>query len=164
MNSADRKKLREFVEDITYAMLTTREANGTLHSRPMHTEKMERGDKLLFITQADTPKARELKRHPQVSLTYVKGDADACVAIAGRARIRRDLAKLKELWKPFYKAWFPKGLEDPQLAILEVRIGRAEYWKTPASVITRALGTMKALATGKPVGQTIGDHKQVRGN
>src|SRR5687768_12707334 len=98
----DLKKLSELISGMTYAMLTTREPNGTLHSRPMHSEAMRADGTLVFLTLASSPKARELTSFPQVSLTYMGANAGACVAIAGRGRVRRDMAVLKELWKPLY--------------------------------------------------------------
>lgn len=161
MQNPQFKKLSELIGNITYAMLTTREPDGTLHTRPMHTEAMQHDGTLLFLTLASSPKARELTSFPKVSVAYMGNDANACVAIAGHARIRRDKDKLKELWKPLYKAWFPKGLEDPDLALLEVTIDRAEYWETPSSAVVRVLGAAKALVTGKSVGETMGEHAQV---
>jgi general stress protein 26 len=155
------QKLSEFIGEISYAMLTTREPDGTLHSRPMHTEAMQSDGTLVFLTLSSSPKAQELISFPKVSLTYMGKNADSCVAIAGHGRIVRDSGKLKALWKPFYKAWFPKGLEDPDLALLEVRIDRAEYWETPSSAIVRVIGTAKAILTGKTAAQSMGEHDQI---
>jgi len=155
------KKLGDLIKDLTYAMLTTQEPDGTLHSRPMHTEAMQSDGTLLFLTLASSPKSRELTTFPKVSLTYMGNDANTCVAIAGHAQVRRDTAKIRDLWKPFYKAWFPKGLEDEDLAVMEVAIDRAEYWETPSSAVVRVVGAAKAMLTGKSVGQTMGEHAQV---
>src|SRR4051812_46899190 len=93
-------KLGDLVKDIEYAMLTTREADGTLHSRPMKTEAIQSDGTLLFFTEGNSAKARELEAQPQVSVTYMGDGAACCVAIAGHARLRRDAAKMKELWNP----------------------------------------------------------------
>src|SRR4051812_46458416 len=114
----DLQKLAELIDGIPYALLTTREADGTLHTRPMHTEAMESNGTLVFITLASTAKAAEIERDHQVSLAYMGNDADIVVAVAGSARVRQDREKLKALWKPLYKAWFPNGVDDPDLALL----------------------------------------------
>src|SRR5580765_2164482 len=88
------KHLGKLVDGIEYAMLTTREADGTLHSRPMRTEAMQPDGTLLFFTQVGTAKAKELDNAPQVSVTYMSGGAATCVVIAGHARLRRDPAKM----------------------------------------------------------------------
>ena len=38
---------------------------------------------------------------------------------------------MRELWTANLDRWFPRGLEDPDLALLEVRIDKAEYWDEP---------------------------------
>jgi len=40
--------------------------------------------------------------------------------VAGTAEIIHDMAKKKELWNPIAKAWFPDGVDDPELTVLEV--------------------------------------------
>lgn len=159
--SASLQKLGALLNGIEYAMLTTREADGTLHSRPMKTEAMQKDGTLIFFTSADSAKARELELHPQVSLTYMSTNAYTCVAVAGRARLKRDPVKMKELWKPAYTLWFPQGLDDPQLVLLEITIDRAEYWETPVNPVTRLIGAAKALAKGKPIGTQAGSHEQM---
>ena len=32
------------------------------------------------------------------------------------------LEKIEELWKPIYKTFFPKGLEDPELALMKISV------------------------------------------
>jgi general stress protein 26 len=154
-------KLSQLIDGIDYAMLTTREADGTLHTRPMRTEAIQDDGTLLFFTQADSAKARELQQHSQVSISYMGDNAATCVAIAGHARLLRDRAKMKELWKSLYKVWFPKGLEDPELVLLRITIDRAEYWETPSNPVVRVVGAAKALATGKPIGEQVGEHEQM---
>jgi hypothetical protein len=53
------------------------------------------------------------------------------VSLSGRATLVRDAAKASELWSPLYREWFPKGLEDPELALLRIEVTRAEYWDSP---------------------------------
>ncbi len=158
-NEPHLKKLGELISGIDYAMFTTREDDGTLHSRPLKTEAMQSDGTLLFFTQASSPKAKELEKVPQVSLTYMGDNACICVAVAGHAMLLRDEQKMKELWKPLYKVWFPKGLEDPDLVLLQVAIDRAEYWETPSNPVTRLVGAAKALATGEPI--EVGAHEQM---
>jgi general stress protein 26 len=43
----------------------------------------------------------------------------------------RDAAAVRAFWKPRYAEWFPTGVEDPDLALLEIEISRAEYWDSP---------------------------------
>jgi general stress protein 26 len=61
----------------------------------------------------------------------------------------RDKQKAEELWNPAYKAWFPKGLDDPDLALLKVSATQAEYWDSSSSAVVHLVGFVKALATGE---------------
>ncbi len=145
------KRLGDLIEGIGYGMLTTPLEGGTLHSRPMHTETIQSDGTLLFFTRASSPKAQELARHPQVNVTYM-GKGGDWIAIAGRARLLRDPAKMKELWKSLYKAWFPKGLAEQDLALLRITIDTADYWETPSSnpnrLVLEQLATNKSRKTG----------------
>ncbi|MFI7546199.1 pyridoxamine 5'-phosphate oxidase family protein [Actinoplanes sp. NPDC049599] len=41
---------------------------------------------------------------------------------------RHDRAKVEELWNPMLKAWFPEGLETPDLRLIKVHAETAECW------------------------------------
>jgi hypothetical protein len=49
-----------------------------------------------------------------------------------------------------YRAWFPDGLDDPDLALLKVTVEQAEYWDSSSSMMVHLAGFVKALATGQP--------------
>jgi general stress protein 26 len=61
----------------------------------------------------------------------------------------RDRAKSQELWTPAMKAWFPDGLNDPDLALLRVQVEGAEYWDSPSSTMVHIVGLVKAVSTGQ---------------
>lgn len=143
------KKLGEMIEDIDFAMLTTAEEDGTLRSRPMSTQQVEFNGDLWFFTRADSPKVEEIEQERHVNVSYAKPEAQRYVSVSGRARLVRDPEKIRELWKPVLRAWFPKGLDDPDLALLKVSVEQAEYWDSPSSTMMHLIGFVKALATGQ---------------
>ena len=61
----------------------------------------------------------------------------------------KDRAKMEELWSPMVKAWFPKGIEDPNIVLMKVHVEKAEYWDAPSSKLVALVGFVKALATGE---------------
>lgn len=152
-NQADRseaiKKLGEMIKDIDFAMLTTVEADGTLRSRPMSTQQVEFNGDLWFFTRASAPKVGEVERDERVNLSYAKPEDQRYVSVSGTARLVRDRQKIEELWKTGLKTWFPKGLEDPDLALLKVSVEQAEYWDSPSSTMAYVFGFVKAVATGQ---------------
>ena len=156
------KKLGKLIADIQFAMLTTIEADGSLRSRPMATHQdhgREFDGVLWFFTKGDTPKVEEVKEDQHVNLSYAAPEQNKYVSVSGIGTLVRDGVKAKELWDPKYKAWFPKGLDDPELALLRVDVTKAEYWDTPGGAVVHVLGLVKALATGKSYDP--GDHEKV---
>ena len=143
------QKLWAKIKEVRIAMMTTREADGTLRSRPMGTQQSESDGELWFFTGYDSGKVDELRRNPHVNLSYGAPDKNLYVSVSGTAEIVRDAAKAKELWNPFLKAWFPKGLDDPDLALLRVTVTQAEYWDSPDSKVVTLVGFVKAIVTGQ---------------
>ena len=54
------KKLAEMIRDIDFAMLTTVAEDGSLHSRPMSTQRAGFDGDLWFFTRASAPKVGEI--------------------------------------------------------------------------------------------------------
>jgi len=154
VNRAERnepvKKLGEMIEGIKFAMLTTAEADGTLRSRPMVTQQVEFDGDLWFFTHASDAKVDETQRNPNVNVSFAAPDDQRYVSVSGKAELVRNRQKAEELWNPMYKAWFPQGLDDPDLALLKVHVDQAEYWDSASSTMVHIAGFVKALATGQP--------------
>lgn len=142
-------KLREMIKEIRLAMLTTIEDDGTLRSRPMAAQQTEDDIDLWFFIYGGSPKAQEVRRDDRVNVSFAENDANRWVSVSGRAVIVRDKAKMEELWNPILKAWFPKGLDEPDLALLKVDVEQAEYWDTASSKVVQLVGFVKAVATGQ---------------
>lgn len=142
-------KLAELMTDIQFAMMTTVEPDGTLRSRPMATQQVEFDGDLWFFTQESAPKVDEVERDDRVNVSYAAPDENRWVSVSGTAKVVRDRAKAEELWQPLLKAWFPQGLDDPEVALLKVTVEQAEYWDISSSKMVQIVGFVKALATGK---------------
>lgn len=142
-------RLGELIKDIRMAMLTTVEDDGSLRSRPMATQEEEFDGDLWFFTQASSPKVGDIEHERKVNVVYAAPDKQRYVSISGSAQIVRDPQKMKQLWKPILKAWFPDGLEDPDLALLKVNAQKAEYWDDSSSKVGNLIELVKSLATGK---------------
>jgi general stress protein 26 len=143
------EKLGSLVKKVKFAMLTTQDEDGTLRSRPMATQATDFDGTLWFFTRASAPKVDEVEQEHQVNLSYAQPDDQLFVSISGRANLVRDRAKADELWNPALKAWFPKGTDDPDLALLKVEVEKAEYWDTPNSTMVHLIGYVKATLTGE---------------
>ena len=141
-------KLKELLEDIDFAMLTTI-SGGRLRSRPMSTQKFDFDGDLWFFTSDQTHKVEEIEADSRVNVAYSDPDDNTYVSVFGRAEMVKDRAKIEELWNPILIAWFPDGLDDPTLCLLKVKVEEAEYWDSSNSKIVQLVGFIKALATGQ---------------
>jgi general stress protein 26 len=156
------QKLADLIAEANIAMLTTAEADGTLRSRPLATLEMDSEGKLWFFTAMSSGKVNEIDQHRKVNLSYVNLDKQDYVSVSGHARLFRDPEKMQALWTPWVEPWFPEGLNDPDLGLLEVTVEDAEYWDAPASKTQRLLGLAKALSSGKT--DRLGEHGKVHRN
>jgi general stress protein 26 len=102
---------------------------------------------LWFFTSASSSKVSELDWNPEVNLSYVEPSDTKYVSIGGNGEIVRDRAKMEELWSDNYKAWFPQGLNDPDVCLLRVEVSTAEYWEAKSGKMVQLFGYLKALAT-----------------
>ena len=157
--AANIKKLRDLMKDIRIAMLTTVDEQGVLRSRPMATQEVEFDGDLWFFTSQDTLKVGEINHYRQVNVAYVSAGDERYVSVMGSADVIHDVFKMKELWKPVMKAWFPEGLDDPNLRLIRVNVEQAEYWDTKGGKIGSLLGIVKNLVTGTTGGE--GDNKRI---
>ncbi|MBC7814478.1 MAG: pyridoxamine 5'-phosphate oxidase family protein [Burkholderiales bacterium] len=153
------EKMRELIKGIDMCMLTTVDEDGSLRSRPMSTQEVEFDGDLWFFTGASTDKVTEVSREQQVNISYADAGNNRFVSVSGMARLVRDKKKIKDLWNPFLKAWFPDGLEDPDLALLKVTVHKAEYWDAPHGKVATLLGFVKALATGENADDVLENEK-----
>ena len=151
-------KLKDLIEDIDFAMLTTVNG-GQLRSRPMSTQEFDFDGDLWFFTSDNTHKVDEIERDNRVNVAYAKPEDNVYISVSGQAQLVKDKEKIEELWNPILKAWFPKGLDDPTLSLLKVSVEEAEYWDSPSSTIVQLVGFVKALVTGKSADG--GDHGKV---
>jgi general stress protein 26 len=155
----DLARLADLIADAEIAMLTTEDSDGTLRSRPLMTLEMDGEGRLWFFTELSTRKVGEMDQHRKVNLSYADVARQSFVSISGRVRLLRDPDKARSLWTQRVKPWFPSGLDDPDLGLLEVTVEAAEYWDVPASRMQRLFG-LTASAEGEP-GQP-GEHGEVR--
>ena len=153
------QKLADLIDVTRVGMLTTEEPDGSLRSRPLATLQMDSEGKLWFFTALSSGKVGEIDQHRKVNLSYANVDKQSYVSICGSARLFRDREKMQELWTPWVEPWFPDGLADPDLVLLEVTVSDAEYWDAPASPTRRLFGLAIAMTTGNT--DKLGEHKKV---
>ena len=154
-----RQKVWSLIKDIKVAHLVTHSPEDGLHARPMVAQQKEFDGELWFFTRAHSAKTREIKDDQTVLLAYAEPSDQNYVSLSGTARIVRDQAKIHEMWSEMMRTWFPKGKDDPEIALIKVDVKTAEYWDSSSSAIVYAYGYAKALLTGES--PKPGDNKVV---
>ncbi len=153
-------EIAELVCDIDIAMLTTIGKGGALVSRPLSTQRSQfDGRRMLFMTEADSPKVGEIRRNPRLNLAYASKGRNTYVSMSGRGSIFRDQATIDALWNDALKAFFPGGKDDPNLTLLQVDVETVEYWDGPGSLIGKAIGFVIARVTKRE--EAMGENRIV---
>lgn len=155
-----RKKIGGLVKGIHIAMMTTLTGDGKMSSRPMAVQDAPFEGTLWFLTRAGSEKVGELSRDHDVMLTFAEPKDSKYIALKGTGSVSRNPAKVKELWNPMYKAWFPKGEDDPEIAVLRVDVEEGDYWEASGSKVVMLAKYAVAAATGGKV--PLGEAGHVR--
>jgi general stress protein 26 len=140
------RRLRKFIKNTRIAMFTTVASDGRLRSRPMANLKGGFDGDLWFVTRSTAPKAEEIKDNQHVNIAYADVEAERFVSISGLASLVREPGKLQDLWSRRRRAWFPNGKNDPELALIRVRIDRAEVWDSKTSTMVHLEGLGAVIA------------------
>jgi general stress protein 26 len=143
------RKLWDMMRDVGFAMLTS-EDGGQLRARPMVASQKDFDGVLWFFTRASSHKVEELQQQQQVGVTYAEPSKQNYVSISGNAKLVRDAADIASHWSEVLRTWFPKGKDDPDIALIKVEVTQAEYWDAPSSTMVHAYGYVKAVVTGTP--------------
>ncbi len=140
-------KLWDMMRSIGFAMLTS-EDEGQLRARPMVASQKEFDGTLWFFTRASSHKVEEVQTQHRVGVTYAEPSKQNYVSLSGDATLVRDADHIASHWTELMRTWFPKGKDDPDIALLRVDVTQAEYWDAPSSAMVHAYGYVKAVVTG----------------
>jgi general stress protein 26 len=143
-----KQKLWSMMKGIGVAMLTT-EDSGQLRARPMVAAQDHFDGTLWFFTRESSHKVAEVETEHHVGLTYADADSQNYVSLSGKARLLTDKATIAAHWSEIMRTWFPKGIDDPNAAVLQVEVESGEYWDAPSSTMVHAYGYLKARLTGE---------------
>jgi general stress protein 26 len=146
------------IEKVGVCMLTTQFAGG-LRARPIETRPDRDADLIFFVTDVHSAKEDEIEAAPDVGLVIFDPTDKAYLSITGRARVMRDAAKMKAVWRKTDELWWPGGPTDPNVCLMRIEPLTAELWDGPASAAVAAFEFAKARLTGeKP---NLGENRKV---
>lgn len=154
-----RDKVFDLIKDIQVTQLVTTDGSGRFRARPMVAQQEKPDGILWFLASAASGKLDEIESNKQVLLVYSDPRRQNYVNVRGNAEVVHDRDKIRELWSEPVMAWFPKGADDQDIALIKVEVEDADYWDSPSGRLVHAYGRAAAEAAG--VSRNAGDNKHV---
>ncbi|THH30123.1 hypothetical protein EUX98_g4070 [Antrodiella citrinella] len=151
--------LHGIVKLVQTGMLTTRDANGCMHSRamvpagPYDASQVD----LVFIANRATHKFDEIQNDSHVNVSFYDERSTNWASYCGRAQITQDKEKIAKHWSTGISAWFGdlgdgihKGDQhDPRVALIEVIPDEVRYFVATKGIVGRAAYSAYSTMTGK---------------
>jgi general stress protein 26 len=109
------------------------EENG--HMRPMTAQVDDDSPAIWFFSAKDNIMVEKLKRNSRATATFVSKGHDVWATLHGRIQMDNDPAMIDKLWNRYVAAWYNKGKDDPNLALLRFDPEEAEIWKDGSSLV-----------------------------
>jgi len=154
------EKLIEMVKGVRTCMLITNEKDAeNLSGRPMGINKIDDDGTIWFFTKASSYKVDEIEENKKVSIAITNESSNNYLMIHGTATLVNDKTKMKELWSAIMKAWFPLGLDDPDMTLIKVTPSEVNYWDSSSSKMVVLFNMLKAIVTGKEYKE--GEHGKI---
>jgi general stress protein 26 len=143
----DIDRVWDILESHSVGMLTT-QFSGGLRARPLDARPDREAGTIAFITDVRGHKDDEIAAHPEVCFVVIVPGDNVYLSITGRASVRRDPAKAKQIWKKLDDLWW-KGPDDPSARVLTIEPATAELWDGPSNSLVVAYEFAKARITGE---------------
>jgi general stress protein 26 len=163
MKQKDNQNIEKFIEmvkDSKVCMLITNEKSAeNLSGRPMSISKIDEDGTMWFFTRASSYKVEEIEESKKVSIAITNESSQNYLMINGSGNLVSDKVKMKELWSSILKAWFPLGLNDPDIILIKVTPKEVNYWDSSSSTMVVLFNMLKAIATGKEYEE--GEHGKI---
>jgi general stress protein 26 len=156
-----REKVAGLVKGIHICMMNTAGKDGSIDSRPMALQNTPFDGTFWFLTRRSSEKVDEVQTDRHVTLTFAEPSDHKYVTLKGKASVSEDHAKVHELWNEMYKAWFPNGPEDPEIAVMRVDVSEGDYWDSSSSKLVFFAKYALAAATGGKVAVGESGHVNV---
>ena len=142
------KKFKKLVEEIRVCMFITNNDIEHEHTRPMSAVDVEDDGTVWFYTDIRSIKVEEVVTDRKVHLTFAHPGKESYMDVRGTSNIVTDKALIKEKWSPVVKAYFPDGVDDPNLGLLKVQPYDVYYWEAESGKMVQFLKMAVSAVTG----------------
>lgn len=153
-NDQAKKKLKELVENIDFAMMETNMGSRPTHIIPMSTKEVDKDGCIWFLSNKNSDHNRHLEKDGELQLIYSKPSDMEFLTIFGKATIITDRSVLERLYGKMDDIWF-EGIDDPNLSAIKVTPAEAHFWDTQSNKLITLFNMGLSLLTGEQ--KEIGD-------
>ena len=143
------EKIQDIARDADICLFATDLTRLPISARPMSTQKVDDQGNLWFLSSKSSDHNKDIGNDSRVQLFYSHKGSSEYLSVYGEASILVDREIAKELWNPIVKAWFPEGVDDPELTIIKVVPSDAYYWDTKNNKTVSLLKIIAGAVTGK---------------
>ena len=155
------KKLHDIVEAARTVLLLTHGEDHKIVGRPMSRVHTDDDETIYLVSGIDSKKVSEIRSDARV--TVAVQDREGIAMIDGTARVSQDRALIERLWSDSWKVWFPRGKEDPDIAILVVEPNEGTYWDQDLGHgLSYLYRYIKARVTGSEIEVEPSDQRKVK--
>lgn len=147
-------QVASLVQAVPVAMMTMRNANGTLDSRPMVPLALDATGALWFFTDLRAARQQHLR---SLNLSFSDPARGSFVSLSGQGEVSTDRVRIRRRWTAAARRWFPDGPLAPNLTLLKVLPDAAVHWDMPSGAMVRVLGQGAGVGlatTAEAVGPT----------
>ncbi|EKM54548.1 uncharacterized protein PHACADRAFT_258472 [Phanerochaete carnosa HHB-10118-sp] len=151
--------LHSIVKKVKTGMLTTRSADGLMHSRAMSPASPNEPNQvnLIFIANRASHKFDEIENDSHANVSFYDDKSTHWASYSGIAKISQEKELIARHWSSTTSAWFGdlgdgihKGDQnDPRVAVIEVIPEEVRYWLSTANAVTKAADIVASAAIGK---------------
>lgn len=145
------EKIRQLLGDLPIAFMVT-VLDGEVEARPIGVvgDAKDFNGSLWFITDRRSRKVQAIERGATTALVLQNDRDGIYLHLTGHAAVVEDPHKLRQLYTPVQRTWFPDGVDDPQITLLRFDAESASYWDGHASMLRLAVAFAKSVVTGAP--------------
>ena len=136
----------DLMREERFVMLSTATGSGKIVSHPMTPQEVTDAAEVWFFVGLQGDQADAIRENPQVNLAFA--ETGSWLSVSGLAEFVEDRAKVEALWDDEVSAYFPDGIDDPNLGLLRVSGESAQYWGIPGSRVAAAVKIVAAKLTG----------------
>ena len=142
------------LEDSPFVMLGFSDS-GDNQMRPM-TAKVD-GRRIWFFGSKSDDLVGQVGASREVTAAFAAKGHDFFAAIQGQLVPESDPAMIDRLWSPAVAAWYEKGRDDPDIALVRLDTDKADLWAASGGSLLKA--AYHRIAGGDPVREAAEDQR-----